>query len=349
MIYQIMNPALKFVERGLVPDWAIRYGIRALHKKRLQEESVGTCEDWQSRMEDFVCEAQKSPIAIVPEKANSQHYEVPSSFFQKALGARLKYSSCYWSKGITTLDQAEIAALETTAKRAGIEDGMKILDLGCGWGSFSLWVAENYPNCQITAVSNSSVQKSYIEQITVEKGFNNLNVITADMNSFHPEGQFDRAVSIEMFEHMRNHKELLRRVSTWLKPAGKLFVHIFCHRQFVYPYETEGDYNWMGRHFFSGGIMPSDKLLLFYQNDLRLSHQWRWNGIHYEKTCNAWLKNIDRNKQLIMPSFEETYGSTQAEKWFVRWRLFFMACAELFAFNSGNEWWVSHYLFEKQV
>ncbi|MEZ6047385.1 MAG: cyclopropane-fatty-acyl-phospholipid synthase family protein [Planctomycetaceae bacterium] len=349
MLLHLLDSAVHWTERGLMPDRQIRFGVRKLLAQRLEQEQLGTCEAWQERFEQFLEDCRKSPIALVPEKANEQHYEVPAEFFQLVLGPRLKYSSAYWPQGVKDLKEAEDSALRMTCERAGIRNGMRILELGCGWGSLTLWMAEHFPDSKITAVSNSTMQRESIESKLNERSLDNVEIITADMNNFSADAEaYDRVVSVEMFEHMRNHALLLNRISGWLKPGGKLFVHIFCHREFPYLFETEGAHNWMGRHFFSGGMMPSDHLLRAYQQDLQLARQWRWNGNHYARTCEAWLKRQDQERDKIMQLFSSTYGEQDAEMWFVRWRLFFIACAELFAYNEGNEWWVSHYLFEKQ-
>ncbi len=347
MLMDMVNVALHATEKGLLPDTITRFGIRRLLKQRLREVGQGSCEEWQARLGEFLDSADTAPVALIPERANEQHYEVPSAFFRHVLGPRLKYSCCHWPDGVHQLEQAEEAALKVTCERAGLQDGMDILELGCGWGSLTLWMAKRYPASRITAVSNSSTQKDDIDRQVARLELENVRVITADMNDFSPDEQFDRVVSIEMFEHMRNHRELLRRISHWLKPKGKLFVHIFCHREFTYTFEDNGPNDWMSRHFFSGGIMPGDDLLVHYQDDLKLACQWRWNGLHYAKTCNSWLANMDHQRDAILPLFEETYGRDKAELWFVRWRLFFLACAELFDYRGGDEWWVSHYLFEK--
>ena len=333
-------------ETGKLPDVAVRSGIRRLLKTRLEKELAGGVHQQQQRLQTLIDEIRNSPVALVPEVANEQHYEVPPEFFVESLGPRLKYSCCHFEDGVTDLESAEKSALQITCKRAGIEDGMKILDLGCGWSSFSLWAAEHYPNCEITSVSNSAPQRQFIEQRAKSLNLTNLTVVTADMNEFSIDQQFDRIVSVEMFEHMRNYEELLRRVSTWLKADGKLFVHIFCHRTAAYPFKVEGKSDWMAKHFFTGGIMPSASLLAHFQRDLSLQQQWHWNGQHYEKTSNAWLAEMDKNRSAIMPAFKATYGD-DAARWFGRWRIFHMACAELFGYNKGNEWFVTHMLFGK--
>ena len=344
----VVNHALEAIEHGYVPDGAVRYGIRRLLRQRLQVENRGSCEDQQTRLNTYMKLACQGPVALVPEKANEQHYELPAEFFSQVLGKHLKYSCCYWPAGTNSLDDAERLALQMTSVRADIQDGMDVLDLGCGWGSLSLWIAETFPNCRVTCVSNSAIQRRFIETRLQARGLSNVRVLTADMNDFEMNDRFDRVVSIEMFEHMRNHRELLRRIATWLKPDGKLLVHVFCHRHLTYAFETEGSQNWMGRHFFTGGIMPSDDLLLRYQDDLSVVQQWRWSGRHYEKTCRAWLANLDAHRDRIMPILSGTYGTVDAQKWLIRWRMFFMACGELFGFNGGDEWYVSHYLFQKR-
>lgn len=347
MLLQLFSTAMHAADSGKLPDSIVRFGIRRLLLDRLKSLRSSGIEERCERFQQFLDDCRRSPIAVCADQANEQHYEVPPRFFETVLGHRLKYSSCYWPAGTETLDQAEDAALEVTCQRAGIENGMDILELGCGWGSLSLWMAEHFPGSRITAVSNSASQRAHIAERAAQRGFHNLDVITADMNDFVPAGTFDRVVSVEMFEHMRNHGELMRRISSWLKPAGQLFVHIFCHAREAYLFETDGDHNWMGRHFFSGGMMPSEQLLLHHQHDLTLVRHWRWDGRHYERTCNEWLKRQDQHRASLQPLFAETYGAENADRWLNRWRIFFMACAELFGYRNGSEWWVSHYLFAK--
>lgn len=337
----------KLAEQGRLPDWVIRRGIRHLCGQRLLQADRLNCEVNQASIERFLEMMRSSPIALVPELANEQHYEVPPAFFEQVLGPHRKYSCCLWDDGVVDLEQAERRALEVTCERAALVDGDRILELGCGWGSLTLWMAERYPRSQITAVSNSTPQRLEIERLAAQRGLTNVRVRTADMNQFDPGEQFDRVVSVEMFEHMRNYEELLRRISTWLRPGGTLFVHIFTHDRIAYPFETEGPDDWMGRYFFTGGIMPADGLPARFQRDLRLMHHWRWNGRHYARTCNAWLDRQDARAATVLPILGSAYGNDQARLWFQRWRMFFMACAELFDFHGGEEWGVSHYRFER--
>lgn len=339
------STVLDWTERGLVPDSVIRAGIRRLCRQRLADIRADDIEFTAWSLDAFIEQMNRSAIAPVPERANEQHYEVPPEFFEEVLGAHAKYSCCYWGNGARDLDEAEARALEVTCEHAGIENGMDVLDLGCGWGSLSLWIAERYPDCSLTSVSNSRPQGDFIRAEALRRGLNNIEVLTEDMNRFSAPGLYDRIVSVEMFEHMRNYRKLFARLSRWLKPGGRFFMHIFCHRQCAYEFLDQGPGDWMSRHFFSGGIMPSDDLPARFQDDLRLLRRDRWDGRNYERTANAWLHNMDRRKARILPILERTYGAENAERWFQRWRIFFMACAELFAYESGREWFVSHYLF----
>ncbi|MCS6804919.1 MAG: cyclopropane-fatty-acyl-phospholipid synthase family protein [Acidobacteriota bacterium] len=338
----------KLLERNLLPDWMIRIGIRQIVASRLRQERQSDARAQQRRLEQFVEELKQSPIALNTRDANAQHYDVPAAFFKLVLGRRLKYSCCYWPVGVATLDEAEEAMLALTCQRARVADGQQVLDLGCGWGSLSLYLAELYPNSRIIGVSNSRAQKAFIDAEAARRGLTNLQIITSDMNSFSTSLQFDRIISIEMFEHMRNYQTLLARIASWMKPDGLLFVHIFCHQKYAYPYEDRGPNDWMARHFFTGGIMPSHDLLLHFQNDVRALDRWRISGVHYQRTCQAWLNKMDQHRSKILAIFADVYGRSQAVKRWVYWRVFFMACAELFGYRQGQEWGVSHYLFEKR-
>lgn len=346
-----MSLALELAERGLAPDAVIRQGIRRLLRDRLRTEAGSSVADQIERLATFVAECGQGPIAVETLAANAQHYEAPTAFFQKILGPRLKYSSClYTSPGQPTprlsgeaaavrLAEAENAMLQTAAERAELQDGQTILELGCGWGSWALWMAERFPRAAVVGVSNSRTQKEFIDQQAAVRGLKNLEIRTCDINRFEAGQAFDRIVSVEMFEHMRNFRELLRRVRSWLSPSGKLFVHIFCHRTLAYPFETEGDDNWMGRHFFTGGMMPSFDWLTHFNDDLRLERRWAVNGVDYANTLEAWLHNLDRQRDELLPLFPAADGRRQLQ----RWRMFLMACSELFGFADGNEWFVGHY------
>ncbi len=333
-------------ERGLVPDALTRYGIRRLSAQRLADEGAGDLAAADRRFRELLDELRQSPIAIETAAANEQHYELPTRFFELCLGKRLKYSSCFYATGSESLDAAEEAMLALYCERAELADGQRILELGCGWGSLTLWMAQRYPNARITGVSNSRTQREHILAQAAQRGLANVEIITCDVNRLElPAGAFDRAVSIEMFEHMRNYQHLLGNIAGWLVPGGKLFVHIFCHRSLMYPFETQGDDNWMGRYFFTGGLMPSADTLLHFQRDLSIEQRWLLPGTHYERTANHWLENQDRNRAEVMSVLTAAYGAAEAARWNQRWRMFWMACAELFGYADGNEWLVAHYRF----
>lgn len=343
-----MKLALSFINRDWLPDLLIRRGIRHLVRQRLNEISYKNGEELASLKAAFISDMSSSDIAIHPDKANTQHYEVPPEFFRRVLGPHLKYSSGFWPPGVRSLSEAEEAGLFQTCAHADLHDGQSILDLGCGWGSLSLWMAARYPQAHITAVSNSRSQKMYIDSQAQKRGLHNIRVLTCDMNGLNLEqAQFDRVVSVEMFEHMRNWPHLFHRIHHWLKPDGRFFMHIFVHRAVPYTFEVRDDSDWMSRYFFTGGMMPSDDLPLAIRSPLRLVNRWRWAGTHYERTANAWLANMDKHREALWPLFIQTYGKPNAGLWWVRWRIFFMACAELFGYREGQEWWVSHYLLEK--
>ncbi len=332
-------------ERGLIPDPLTRFGIRRLCAQRLRDERAGALEASYEIFRRRIEELRRSPVAIETRAANEQHYEVPPPFFKLCLGKRLKYSGCYYPSGSETLDQAEEHMLRLYNERAELRDDIDILELGCGWGSFTLWMAENFPKARITGVSNSNPQREYIEAQCKTRGLHNVRIITQDVNQLALDTRFDRVVSVEMFEHMRNYDTLLARIASWLKPGGKLFVHIFCHRELMYPFETDGNNDWMGKYFFTGGLMPAADTLLYFQRDLTLEEQWRVNGTHYERTSNHWLANHDRNATAVMQVLSGAYGAEHAKIWNQRWRIFWMACAELFGYRDGNEWLVAHYRF----
>ena len=338
---------LGLAERGWLPDAAIRLGIRRLCAQRLRECMAGGAAMQQARHQRLVEALRRMPMAVHTDAANAQHYEVPAAFFQHCLGPRLKYSACLFERPDATLAEAEEAMLGLYGVRAGLEDGMDILELGCGWGSLTLWMAQRYPRARITAVSNSHSQRAWIEARCREQGLDNVRVLTCDVNVLDlPAAAFDRCVSVEMFEHVRNHEALMARIAGWLRPRGRLFVHIFAHRLAAYPFDTGGDGNWMGRHFFTGGLMPAADTLLHLQGDLVLERRWLVDGVHYQRTAEAWLDNQDRQRDRLLPVLAQAYGGdAQGRLWFQRWRMFWMACAELFGYEGGQQWLVAHYLF----
>jgi cyclopropane-fatty-acyl-phospholipid synthase len=346
-----MNPLLNFgtalVERGLVPDPLLRLAIRQFIRASVPTLSAGgDAVKANQRFRALLADLRAGPIAIHTADANAQHYEVPTSFFTQVLGPRMKYSSCLYPNGQERLEEAEEAMLSLSCQRADLQDGLSILELGCGWGSLCLWLCEKYPKSQITAVSNSRTQREYIMAQAATRGFTNLEVITCDMNDFQTEKRFDRVMSVEMFEHMRNFEQLMARVASWLKPGGKLFVHIFAHRE--YAYAVDAKRNWLAQHFFTGGVMPSEDLLLHFQRDMALEEYWRVNGSHYARTLETWLRTFDARYATIQPILSSTYGPANVTKWRARWRLFFIACAEIMNANRGNDYLIAHYRFSKR-
>ena len=342
-----MSLLIDLCERGLIPDRLTRFGMRRLMAGRLASESVDRGEGEFNEFRRRLAGLRQSPVAIETAKANEQHYEVPAAFFQHVLGPHLKYSCCQYDDQTRSLGEAEEAMLRLTSARAELADGQRILELGCGWGSLTLWMAARYPRSQITAVSNSASQRQFILGQARERGLANVEVITADANVFATDQRFDRVVSVEMFEHLRNYATLMERIAGWLEPGGKLFVHIFCHRSLMYPFTVDGDEDWMARYFFTGGLMPAEHTLLHFQEHLTLEDQWRVSGRHYARTANDWLANQDRARDRVMAVLTEAYGPGEAALWFQRWRMFFMAVAELFGYAGGTEWLVAHYRFSR--
>ena len=338
----------RVIERGLLPDAIVRAGIRRIVAGRLREQEAGGVEEQSRRFNALLDVLGRGPVAIATDAANRQHYEVPATFFELVLGPQLKYSACWWPNGVHTLAEAETRMLALTAERAGCADGQRILELGCGWGSLTLHLAETCPASRITAVSNSVSQRAFVTARARALGLDNVTVITADINDFDTAARFDRVVSVEMLEHVRNHRALFARIARWLEPDGRFFAHVFAHRRFAYAFEPSGAADWMARHFFTGGLMPSDDLLLHVQGDLAVERHWRLDGTHYQRTAEAWLTNLDRQASAVDTVLSSAYGAAAAKRWRERWRVFFMACAEMFGCRAGQEWIISHYRFARK-
>ncbi len=332
------------IDRGLVPESLLRQGARLVLRERLAEQRRLHAGDRNAALGRFVEHMRRSPIALVPGDANAQHYEVPAEFYVLVLGRRRKYSSAYYGAPQVSLDEAELGMLALTVERAQLADGMDVLELGCGWRSLTLYMAERFPASRIVAVSNSSSQRRHIEAEAEARGLGNVRIITADMNTFEPGATFDRVVSVEMFEHMRNWERLLARVRTWLRDDGLLFQHVFAHREYAYAFEDRGPSDWLTRHFFSGGMMPCHDLLDHLEIPFRVEQRWLIEGTHYARTAEDWLTNLERRREAVLDVFARTHGGNQATCWFQRWRLFFLACAEMFGHSQGREWFVSHNL-----
>ncbi|CAK9271016.1 unnamed protein product [Sphagnum jensenii] len=344
----VLRLGIQALEANVLPDFVLRRATRALLKRRLNSLNKSTGEEQLQALMSFVQSLKEMPIAVNTQSANSQHYEVPTEFYQLVLGKRLKYSSSYFPNTSSSLDEAEEAMMALYSERSQLQDGQEVLDLGCGWGSLSIYLAEHYPNSKITSVSNSETQRAFITEECGKRGLSNVTVITCDINTFNIDKTFDRILSIEMFEHMKNYQKLLRNISSWLKPDGLLFIHIFAHRSAPYHFEDEGEEDWMSRTFFTGGTMASASLLLYFQDDVSILNQWYVNGKHYAQTSEEWLKKLDRELRTIRPIFAKAYGEADVNKWIANWRTFFIAVAELFGYNNGEEWGVSHYLFKKK-
>ena len=338
---------IAWAERGWLPDAAIRYGIRRQLRARVRAAQAQSPTFWATAARELADRLRQGPVAIETDAANQQHYEVPPEFFERVLGPRMKYSCGYWEDSTSDLASSEEAMLRLSCQRAGIENGMRILDLGCGWGSLSLFLAEKFPECQIVGVSNSASQRASILQRAAARGLRGVEIITADARDFQTDRTFDRVMSVEMFEHMRNYRVLLSRIAQWLQPDGKLFVHIFCHRDLAYTFDVGVPHDWMARHFFTGGLMPSANLLQHFQDDLRIREQWTVSGDHYARTCEAWLDRLDRHGAEALRLFQSVMPPAHARIQVQRWRMFFMACAELFRYGTGEQWYVGHYLWTR--
>lgn len=350
----------KILAKGIIPDFLLRRAVRRIINKRIKSQNKLDIEARFEYLKQFISELKSQPIAVETESANEQHYELPPEFFEKILGRNLKYSCCFWEDELSykklvkqndlidRLDRAEDKMLQLSAERAEIKNGQNILELGCGWGSFSFYLARKYEDSRIIAVSNSRDQINYINKLAARNKIDNLRAVKADINNFDTDAKFDRVVSIEMFEHMKNYQKLLAKISKFLNEDARLFVHIFSHKFYPYNYQDSKKTDWMARYFFTGGTMPSQDLLHYFNDHLTIENQWAVSGEHYQKTLESWLKIMDQKKDELYPILESTYGAENAEKWWNYWRLFFISSAEFFGCSDGNEWFISQYLFQKK-
>jgi cyclopropane-fatty-acyl-phospholipid synthase len=334
----LISTIIGTAERVPLPDALVRAGINRLCSRTAAKFAASD----GSSDAAFADEMAARAIAEYTDEANAQHYEVPAAFFALVLGPNRKYSACFYREPASTLQEAEEEALRQTVDHADLADGQSILELGCGWGSLSLWMARQFPNANILAVSNSNSQREYIEAQAAERGLSNIEIVTQDMNVFHPARKFDRIVSVEMFEHMMNWRDLMMRVNSWLAPGGRFFMHIFTHRSGAYLFDRADGEDWIAQHFFTGGVMPSHHLIRQYADLFTVEKEWRWSGVHYQRTALDWLANFDRNREEIEAILQSVYGGETA-LWMRRWRWFFLATAGLFGYADGSEWGVSHY------
>jgi len=332
-------------ETGRLPDSVVRKGMRRVLSASLRERRPEDPNERADLVSRLVEQLRRSPIALSPDAANRQHYELPPEFFRLILGPHMKYSCCLCESGTESLEAAECAMLDLTCRRAEIHGGMKILDLGCGWGALAMWIASRYPSASVTAVTNSRLQRDFILGAAAHAGISNLDIVHADVQDYQPAGRFDRVLSVEMFEHVRNYEVLLSRIARWLEDDGRLFVHHFCHRDTPYVIDVEDSRDWMAQHYFTGGLMPSSDLLARFQDDCGMDASWTVSGLHYARTLRTWLHNMDARRDDVMTVLIRHYGMTDARMWFNRWRMFFMACGELFAYRDGAEWYIVHHRF----
>jgi cyclopropane-fatty-acyl-phospholipid synthase len=346
----IVDAALaRAIDRGWVPTPLLRAGIRAVCGQRLRHERRGGAAATAARQQRLIDELAQAAIAIDTDAANRQHYEVPAEFYRLVLGPHRKYSGGYWPAGVDTLAGSEAAMLELTATRAGLADGQDILDLGCGWGALALWTAARFPDARVVGLSNSHSQRQAIDAMAAARGIHNLRIVTGDINTVAAPGRFDRIVSVEMFEHVRNHRALLTRISDWMQPDGELFVHVFAHRTLAYLYEDRGPSDWMAREFFTGGIMPSADLLTKFPEHVTMAATWQLDGTHYARTAEAWLGNLDHHRDRVIALLGDGGDAAVGRRRYHRWRVFFLACAELFGYDHGREWIVAHTRFQRRA